>query len=267
MKLSVSINLFDSEELLEFSLKNIRPFADHISIVYQTISNFGNPANPGLEALLNQLKAEGLADELYLYHPNLKLKPFENETIKRQIGWKLAEKAKATHFMSKDCDEFYNPEEFRRAKEFILENDISCSVAHFVNYVVKPTYRSKTLHANFVPFICKLKPGIRHGGYTLFQRILKKLGLFKTFPFPVDPTRVLVGFSDVFCFSPENLIMHHMWCVRKDLIMKYKNSSWSDNPENRAKGERFVTFLETFKIEEQSDKWEQVPDQFGITGF
>ena len=42
MKLGVSYNVFDGEELLESSIKSIRDNVDHISVVYQTISNFGN---------------------------------------------------------------------------------------------------------------------------------------------------------------------------------------------------------------------------------
>ena len=41
-KFGVSYNVFsDSIELLEPSIKNIRKSVDHISIVYQTISNIG----------------------------------------------------------------------------------------------------------------------------------------------------------------------------------------------------------------------------------
>ena len=41
MKLGVSYNLFDGEELLENSIKCIRDSVDHISVVYQSTSNFG----------------------------------------------------------------------------------------------------------------------------------------------------------------------------------------------------------------------------------
>ena len=40
MKIGVSYNLFDGEELLESSIKSIRKNVDYISVVYQTISNF-----------------------------------------------------------------------------------------------------------------------------------------------------------------------------------------------------------------------------------
>jgi hypothetical protein len=48
MKLGVSFNIFDGEEMLFFSLRNLRPMVDHINVVYQTISNYGNK-NQNLE--------------------------------------------------------------------------------------------------------------------------------------------------------------------------------------------------------------------------
>jgi CRP-like cAMP-binding protein len=63
MKLGISYNLFDGEELLEGSIKQIRQHVDYVSVVYQTISNFGNTCSPELIRLLEKLKSEGLIDE------------------------------------------------------------------------------------------------------------------------------------------------------------------------------------------------------------
>ena len=56
MKLGVSYNVFDGEELLESSIKSIRSEVDYISVVYQTVSNFGNQCSEELIPLLNRLK-------------------------------------------------------------------------------------------------------------------------------------------------------------------------------------------------------------------
>ena len=56
MKVGVSYNLFDGEELLEDSIKSIRNNVDYISVVYQTVSNFGNPCSPNLMPVLEELK-------------------------------------------------------------------------------------------------------------------------------------------------------------------------------------------------------------------
>ena len=59
MKIGISYNLFDGEELLESSIKSIRNNVEYVSVVYQTISNFGNPCNEGLVPLLESLKEKG----------------------------------------------------------------------------------------------------------------------------------------------------------------------------------------------------------------
>ena len=45
MNLGVSYNVFDGEELLEGSIFQIRNEVDYISVVYQSISNFGHPCD------------------------------------------------------------------------------------------------------------------------------------------------------------------------------------------------------------------------------
>ena len=85
MRLGVSYNIFDGEELLEGSIKQIRSEVDYISVVYQTISNFGNKCNEELIPLLNRLKSEGLVDELYEYKPKIENGGHYNEIVKRNI--------------------------------------------------------------------------------------------------------------------------------------------------------------------------------------
>lgn len=63
--------VFDCEELLESSIRSIRNSAAYVVVVYQTVSNFGNPANPFLLKLLNDLKSRGLVDELVQYMPRV----------------------------------------------------------------------------------------------------------------------------------------------------------------------------------------------------
>ena len=53
MRLGASYSVFDSEELLEYSIKSIRKNVDYISVVYQTVSNHVIPCNEGLVPLLD----------------------------------------------------------------------------------------------------------------------------------------------------------------------------------------------------------------------
>jgi len=52
MLLGLAYNLFDGEELLEYSIKSIRKNVDFICVVWQKISNHGEQCNEGLEELL-----------------------------------------------------------------------------------------------------------------------------------------------------------------------------------------------------------------------
>ncbi|MFM6972171.1 MAG: hypothetical protein ACKOXJ_00940 [Alphaproteobacteria bacterium] len=49
MKLGITYNLFDGEELLESSVKSVRESAEHINVVYQTTSNWGEKASENIE--------------------------------------------------------------------------------------------------------------------------------------------------------------------------------------------------------------------------
>ena len=127
MKLGASFNVFDGEELLEGSIKQIRQQVDYISVVYQTVSNFGNPCNPELVPLLERLKSEGLVDELFEYSPKINKGGHSNEIQKRNIGLALSQGAGCTHHMSMDSDEYYLSSEFEGLKKIVIEGDYDSS--------------------------------------------------------------------------------------------------------------------------------------------
>ena len=56
MKLGISYNVFDGEELLEKSILCIRDQVDFISVVYQEKSNFGNQCDPKSFTTTNLVK-------------------------------------------------------------------------------------------------------------------------------------------------------------------------------------------------------------------
>jgi hypothetical protein len=71
MKLGCGYNLWDGEELLERSIESIRKHVDYVVVVYQTTSNFGSLCSPGLESLLDELKAKKLIDETIFYQTKM----------------------------------------------------------------------------------------------------------------------------------------------------------------------------------------------------
>ena len=211
MKLGISYNLFDGEELLESSIKSVRDSADHINVIYQKISNWGEPCSENLEDLLSDLVKKKLIDKIYCYTPK-NTSAGKNELHKRNIGLNIAKARFCSHFHNMDCDEFYHKNQFDEAKKFIIANKIEASSCKFINYIRQPTWQIQNDPQMYVPFITKIN-------------LLTKLSRKSYFPVLVDPTRKMNGNRKFKYFEPQDLRMEHMWLVRKDLNKKFNNSS------------------------------------------
>jgi len=211
MKLGISYNLFDGEELLESSIKSVRASADHINVIYQKISNWGEPCSENIEDLLSDLVKKKLIDKIYCYSPK-KTSASKNELRKRNIGLNIAKSRFCSHFLNLDCDEFYHQNQFDEAKKFIIANKIEASSCKFIDYIKKPTWQIQNYSQTYTPFIAKIN---------LFSKLTGK----SYFPVLVDPTRKMSGDGKFKYFEPQDLRMEHMWLVRKDLNKKFNNSS------------------------------------------
>lgn len=226
MKIGVSYNLFDGEELLEASINSIRNNVDYISVVYQTVSNFGNPCDEGLVPLLEDLKEQGLVDELYFYDVNLGEHCSTNEMTKRNIGLGLSRTNGCTHHMSMDSDEFYTDEQFKHMKKVMVEGDYDSSACKLVTYYKNSGYKLQPNEEWYVSVLFKINErtyiSTRGEGYS--WDILM-----------VDPTRRMDA-GNCKVFTREELEMHHMSHVRKDLRKKYTNSSARINFGNKIEG-------------------------------
>lgn len=200
MRLGVAYNVFNGDELLFDSLKRMRQVSDYIVITYQEVSNTGNVSE---SSVLDRIKSlpNYLYDDLELFTPSAGRNAQKNEVSKRNLGLKLARKKGCTHFMSIDCDEFYDLGEFIRAKKIIWDNNYDSSACELVNYFHSSMYRMKE-NRQYVPFIFKISWWDKH-------RYSAK------FPVPVDPTRRLKS-KNFYLFQSDILLMHHMSYVRKD---------------------------------------------------
>ncbi|MBQ7524345.1 MAG: hypothetical protein IJT08_01920 [Alphaproteobacteria bacterium] len=218
MKLGVSYNLFDGEELLEPSARAIRKSAQYINVIYQNVSNRGEKRDDDLGVMLHELKLRGVIDEYILYAPDLSRKPSYNEKKKRVIGFELVKKRGCSHFLGMDVDEFYHHEEVERAKEKILTWNIKISAVSKIEYWANPELQviDCARYEAFVPFIVK-------------TTVSQKVTLDGYFPCLVDPTRKVKGHGRFFLFPKQEVVMHHMSSVRNDLEKKYRNSTY--NPE------------------------------------
>jgi len=259
MKLGASYNIFDGEELLPYSIKTIRKHAKYISVVYQTTSNFGNKASADLKEKLEALKNEGLIDELYFYEPDLKISAHQNEKNKRNIGLKLAKKNGCNYFISLDADEFYDEVQFDKALNYIVLNNIKSSAVNIVEYLKSFenqlvgsytfTYENDDLYNFYVPFVIKISKfkNQKHGeGY---------------FPCLTDLTRHLFHAGRFRLFAIQDIAMHHMSTVRKDLSKKYDNSSLLDSPKEI---QEHVKNLQKEIIDFDFDKSKVLPEDCSI---
>lgn len=218
MKLGVSYNLFDGEELLEGSIRQIRNQVDYISVVYQLTSNFGNPCNNELLPLLNKLKNDGLIDELFEYKPKINNGGHFNEITKRNLGLSLSVGAGCTHHMSMDSDEYYLPEQFKFLKEEMINGGYDSSYCQMKTYYKTWEYQLDPPEEYYVSLIYKIN------NYSLFE-------MGKQSPVLVDPTRRMDA-GKYRVFKRDEIEMHHGSYVRDNIRTKLENSSASVNFKN-----------------------------------
>ena len=230
MKIGVSYNLFDGEELLESSINSVRKNVDYISVVYQTVSNFGNECDKSLVPLLEELKSKGLIDELFEYRPKVNKGGHYNEIKKRNLGLYLSEGANCTHHMAMDSDEFYTYEQFRFMKDEMLSGGFDSSACQMTTYYKDSKYRLEPKEEYYVTLPFKIRQGV-------------EFVMGTNYPVLVDPTRRMEA-GNYRIFTREEIEMHHMSYVRKDIRKKLQNSSASPN------------FINIGKIVDYFNDWE-----------
>jgi hypothetical protein len=211
MKLGAAYNLFDGEELLESSILSIKNHVDFITVIYQDISNYGNKSSTNLKNFLEDLKTRNLIDSMVLFTPNLKINGAKNETIKRNLGLDECRAQGCTHHLSIDTDEFYIAEEFEKGKEVIEQEKFDSSSCQLVTYYGSPYYKITPPETYYVPWIYRIKPEIN-------------FILDHTFPTLVDATRRMQPGKHRI-FKRDEIQMHHMSYVRKDMNTKLQNST------------------------------------------
>lgn len=239
-KFGVSYSVFDGEELLEASIKSIRESVDYVNVVYQTISWKGNPADEGLLPLLKKLKNTGLIDELIYFEPDLSKKAGLNERNKRNIGLKAAHKAGVDYFMPMDCDEFYKKDEIEYAKRVIFERNIKRSYVSICGYGTIPTQMSIIPCRASVQFFSKINI------FSYLKHDKRSIAV-------VDSTRELSSSYFAKKFYINGCQMHHYSLIRKNLVSKYENSSWTKRKVN----------VQKLLADDEFDKV-TVPDYFGL---
>lgn len=235
MKLGVGISVFNGIELLPYMLKQIRDEVSFITVSFQNYDWYGkNRIKKEDLKLLLKLYREGMINELHEFkitkyaedhHEAQKL-----ESLKRKENRDICIDRKMEYFLDLDCDEFYKKDEFKKAKDFIFDNDINYSIVEYVNYFKLPIYQVErnSDFGRYVPFICKIidedKLEIENN-----TRITKN-GVYLS----VDKTRFYNTEEKPFLFSHQDILMHHFTGVRKDIENKFISySGKSDAIENK----------------------------------
>lgn len=212
MKLCAIFNCWGDWDLLEHSVKHMRPLVDGIIIIGSTQSNYGE-----YSFIPDLFKTE----ELFLREPQFS-HPMNSETDKRNFGLSIAREQGYTHFLMMDADEFYHPSDFIREKQRFIDNpELAGLVCATQVYFKSPTL-TIGLDTTLVPFIHKITPTLKHA----FNRL---------YPFAweghnirIDPTRSLNIYSGV---EWSEIVMHHYSWVRKDYAKKIRNSTARANIE------------------------------------
>lgn len=199
-KLAAIYNVWDGDELLAGSVNTIKDHVDLIIIVYQNVSNFGEPHVPNLRL---DVKCEVVLEK---YLP-VSMGGMHNEQNKRNIGLRIAREHGCSHFFHMDVDEYY--EDFRMLKAEYIENRAAGSVCSILTYFKKPTWRLKNVDGYYVPFIHRLSNHTT-AGYGFEGK------------FYCDPTRIINEADMVVLLSQP---MHHFSWVRDDIERKARNST------------------------------------------
>lgn len=237
MRLGISYNVFEGEELLACAIKQIRNNIDFISVVYQQISYFGNKANNSLLETLILLQKENYIDELIEHKNDASYTPRENEINARNKGLQSSIRNGCTHHISADTDEFYEDIEFVKNKMknykssvVYLENYYKCS-----KYQIVPSQNHQTSFIHSVDLYYKM---------------------VKDYPYKIDMTRRLNNTENCIVFSKQEFVIHHMSYVRKNIENKiYNSGNWIVGNKEK--------FVEEYKLYKLGDKL-KIPPDFNI---
>ena len=231
MKLGVAYNIFDGEEMLPFSIDNLRPMVDFICIVYQNKSNFGNE-NPKLFKKIKELLKTNKVNAIYHYEPKFEYDEnnsisvdngLNNEIEKRNIGLTMCRDYGCDTFMTIDCDELYDPIQFEWAKKDFEQGGYDTSFSLMRTYYKFPTIELYPPEKYYVPLFYKIHKDTKFS-----------FSFVKPYPVEIDPTRrIKAGYSRI--YSREEIEMHHFAYVRKKLLSKVMNSSSQMSDELKEK--------------------------------
>ena len=151
-QLCYNINAFDSSELLETMLTEIRDQLDCVNAIWQKESYCGNDMDPKDMEELQRLKTLGLIDNLIEFKRDRNKEHRQQETDKRNMGIEWAKSHGYSHVLSCDADELYEADQFREAKKQINEKGWPITYLSYVNYY-KDFYHYIVFLMDYIHFV------------------------------------------------------------------------------------------------------------------
>jgi hypothetical protein len=247
MKLGVGFHIFSGLELLKPAILNIRNKADFVLGIYSLVSYMGHPCPSYMMDLLSDLLKDNLLDDVILYEPKITNVPLElagNHRVKREMGRLCCLEKECTHYMSRDCDEFFNKEQLEKQWETIKQFEFTGAAT--VDYVGSPLTKMKKVSSYHEPVI---------------HDIRLKYEPFKFGPL-FDLSRTVATASTIKIFAPDELLIHHLSGVRindDELKRKWQgHSCYKTNPVDK-----WVNSIKNHPQEEL----EKVEDQFDVLSY
>jgi len=200
MKLGMSFNVFSGADLLKPAILNASHSANYIVCVFSKVSNTGESAPAYLEPLLQDLLREGYVDEVICHSPIVTQSLAQmqgNNRQKRILGKEACKRAGCTHYMSRDCDEFYDVDLFKNALFKLSTYDFTA--CRIYEYALCPTRRNPELSGLYVPVIHDINLDYKCN---------------RSVPVLLDKERTVTPIKKYYVHSPDELVMHHMCGVR-----------------------------------------------------
>ena len=217
----VAYNVFNGEELLEYSINSIREYVDFIVVIGQEVSNYGEK-NEHLRETLHRLKNLNKIDLIHWYSPKLEYDSdgnikvdngVGNEQKKRQIGLEICRNNGCTIFSSMDCDELYIGDEYANALSDFIHGGYDSSFCQMKTFYKHPNWEVHPPETYYVPLF-----------YYLHKDTKFTFEFVYPYPVEIDPSRrIKAGYSRI--YSRNEIQMYHYSYVRKDMRSKVSNSS------------------------------------------
>lgn len=258
MKLAAIYNVWADYDWARHSIENIAPLVDGVILIWSEKSNYGEYCKPQVVAVWGANNLPEADFHTYQYEPAL-LHAMHAETRKRNYGLEKAAELGYTHFLSIDCDELYDPEEFLREKQrFIDKPDLQGLVCRTQVYVKSPTL-TIGLDRTLVPFIQKITPTLKHEFNKKYPYAWDEKGI------RIDPTRSTNATSGI---EWSDIIMHHFSHCRKDYARKIRNSTAKANLERMNLANKIVHLKEGDIFDLYPGKpLVRVPNRFAIPEY